>query len=84
MINEHRADKWHHIAYSALVDHIDKTGHVPAWNEAKVPNFGLDKGKRKVLEAMYITTNKIINKRRGDIVWATPPAAVCMPWARGR
>ena len=39
---------------------------------------GLDRRKRKALEAMYITSRKNINKRTGDIVWAAAAATFCI------
>lgn len=61
-IREHRADVRTHRPLNAVVDHVDKDGHVKSaekWPEHK---------KRKVTEALYIPTNKNINKRTGDTV----------------
>ena len=83
-VKEHKADLRHHRPSSALVDHVDKAGHLPKWKEAKILQSGLDRKRRKVLEALYISTNKNINKRTGDIVWATTAALMCIPRDRGR
>ncbi|XP_063879949.1 bifunctional 3'-5' exonuclease/ATP-dependent helicase WRN-like isoform X2 [Scylla paramamosain] len=55
--------------------------HIQRFGEprAKVLHQGLDKKKRKVLEALYINMNKNLHKRSDDVVWADPAAALCTP-----
>lgn len=54
---------------------IDKE-HLPEWNEAKVLNKNINKGKRKALEVAYIVTSSNINRRSGDLVCGE--VAVCL------
>ena len=62
-----------------MVDHVDSAGHLPNWQGAKVLKCGLDRRKRKALEAMYIRSRKKnINKRTGDIVWAAAAPTFCI------
>ena len=76
-LKEHKADVRHHRLSSALVDHIDKEGHLPEWSQASVLRSGLDRKLRKVTEALYIATKKTVNKRTGDIVWSETAARIC-------
>jgi len=75
-LKEHKADIRRHRVSSALVNHVDDKGHLPKWDQAKVPKSDLTKQQRKAIEAFYITNSKNINKRTGDIVWADAAAQV--------
>ena len=73
-IREHKADIRYHRLTSALVNHVDDKGHLPKWEGATELEKGLSKQQRKVIEALYITTNNNINQRAGDIKWCTAAA----------
>ncbi|XP_045106849.1 uncharacterized protein LOC123501873 [Portunus trituberculatus] len=83
-IKEHQADLRHHRPSSALVDHADKTGNLPNWKGMRAIQSGIEERTRKVLESLYISTNNNINKRTGDVIWATAAALICTPRDRGR
>lgn len=67
-----------------MVDHIDEADRLSKWKEAKVVRRGMNKKKRKVLETLFISTNRNIKKRTDDIVWAAPAARMCLHRIRRR
>ena len=78
-MKEHRADVRHHRTSSALVNHIGKVRNLPDWNGTRVLHYGLCSNKRKVLETLYISRNRNINKRLGDVVRESPMARFWAP-----
>ena len=66
-IYEHKNDIKQHRSSNSLVVHIDEEGHLPQWQEAVVVHKGLQKKTRKIIEAAYITTEKVTNHRDGFI-----------------
>ena len=59
-----------------IVNHIDEREHLPDWKRAVILKKGVNELQRKLLEALYISVNKNMNKRTGDIKWARTTAAV--------
>ena len=70
-----------HRLSNALVDHIEREGHLPNWERAEVLEKGLSKRRRKVIEALYIATRDNINQKVGDIKWSKATATYA---AKGR
>ncbi|XP_076029832.1 uncharacterized protein LOC143018358 [Oratosquilla oratoria] len=68
-IKEHKADLRHHRLSNAMVNHVEQEGHLPDWQQAEIIRKGLRKGQRKVIEALYISTNSNINQKVGNIKW---------------
>ena len=75
-VREHRADVRYHRPTSAIVNHIDKKGHLPNWEGAMVLEKGMNKQRRKVLEALHISLNENMNQRTGDMKWTKTVATV--------
>ena len=64
-IQEHKNDLRNHRTSKALVIHADQEGHLPNWNEAQAIHTGLTKTRRWLIEAAYISTEKVINVSPG-------------------
>ena len=64
---EHKNDVRQHRTSNSLVVHIDSEGHLPNWGEAKILHKGLNKMKRRTVEAAYIATENIVNHREGFV-----------------
>ncbi|XP_037780267.1 uncharacterized protein LOC119576690 [Penaeus monodon] len=50
-----------------MVVHVDEVEHLPNWKEAEIVYGGLNKQKRKIMEASYITTENNANTPSGRL-----------------
>ena len=64
-IKEHKADLRYHRTTNSFVMHVDTDSHLPDWCRAETLHRGLNKRKRRALEAAYITTEENINISQG-------------------
>ena len=64
-IKEHKADLRYHRTTNSFVTHVDTDSHLPDWCRAETLHRGLNKRKRRALEAAYITTEENINISQG-------------------
>ena len=64
-IKEHKADLRYHRTTNSFVMHVDTDNHLPDWRRAETLHRGLNKRKRRALEAAYITTEANINISQG-------------------
>lgn len=82
-INQHKSDVRYHRPSNSLVQHIDKTGHLPDWHNVTILHQGINKRLRKVLEAAEISKNKTNNSRGGFVTWANLAATLAIAdWTR--
>ena len=77
-IAEHRRDVKGHVMSNAIVIHIDKAGHLPRWDRAKILEKGNQKNVRKALEAAHIKTKETMNTRAGFYSLAGPTAQLAL------
>ena len=64
-IAEHRRDVRGHVLSNAIVVHVEKSGHLPRWEEAEILEKGIKKDIRRALEAAHIMTKRTYNTRAG-------------------
>ena len=75
-IKEHRNDLRHNRESNSLVIHATRSGHLPAWKDVRTLHSGLEKKKRRTLEAAYIATEPATNHREGFIKLAGTAARI--------
>ena len=81
---EHRNDLKSHRTSNALVVHADKYGHLPNWGMVKTLHKGLERRKRKIVEASYITSYPCCNNRDGFIKLASTTSWLILQELRGK
>ena len=64
-MKEHKSDLRHHRTTNSLVLHAEEFDHLPDWEHVEALHTGLNKRKRKLVEAAYIATGKTTNHREG-------------------
>ncbi|XP_076069780.1 uncharacterized protein LOC143041658 [Oratosquilla oratoria] len=64
---EHKSDLRAHRTSNALVIHAEEYGHLPNWDGVEILKQGLDKKKRKIVEAAFIASQPCCNHRDGFI-----------------
>lgn len=77
-LKEHRRDVRNHQSYSAFVVHIEKSNHLPNWQQATILAKCKNKEIRRATESAYIATNETINTRGGFIKWAKTAAVLSL------
>ena len=73
-LKEHKDDLRHNRDSNSLVVHAVGYGHLPAWNNTTTLHSGLERRKRRTVEAAYITTEAATNHREGFVKLAASAA----------
>ena len=81
---EHRNDLKSHRTSNALVVHSDKYGHLPNWGMVKTLHKRLERRKRKIVEAAYISSYPCCNNRDGFIKLARTTSWLILQELRGK
>ena len=76
-IAEHRRDLRRHVLGNAIVVHVEKSGHLPRWEEAEILEKGIKKDIRRALEAAHIITKHTYNTRAGFYTLGQATAELC-------
>ena len=69
-LREHKNDLQHLTSTNAMVSHLNKTGHIPKFKEAKTLHQGLYKSTRKALESAHISCQMNHNQKAGSFIWS--------------
>ena len=77
-LQEHKRDVRDHNRSNALVLHIEKCQHLPAWGRAEVIEKGMTKSVRKAVEAAHIGLQDTVNERPGFFTWAKSGAKIAL------
>ena len=64
---EHKRDLRNHQETNAIVQHVDKEGHLPNWAAMTNLCVGLNKRDRQAMEAAYISTISNYNGNSGKV-----------------
>ena len=69
--SEHRRAIRNHNESNAFVQHADKTGHLPSWNQHTIMASNIPRHRRLILESSFIATIPNFNLSPGahDLAW---------------